>query len=350
MQKLFYQSTYDYNYNYPCNEYVTCKYFTKLMYLIIYEKIIDDCRNKIIEEIKLCGNNIDAKNELGWTALMLAARNSKNWSSFETVKLLLDAGADPNIYDKTIGNSILSMCVASSNKSSSLETVKLLLDRGVNINYKSIYGWTSLMLASRNSYKNSNIDTVKLLLQYGADIDTTNNYGRTALMCAIHASDTQISTKTIEILLEAGAKIDIQDFEGTTALIFSTKLSHYSGNIKIIQLLLNYGADYNIKDNNNKTFIDYLSDKYKISINKIMAIIEKTKIIKKHINKIIINNTNEFIYRPNSLRSKILNIKWDLDINSYNRVKIIDPNLIDYLGIYDAIDFIEKINYHYQYI
>ncbi|ANB50760.1 putative ankyrin repeat protein [Powai lake megavirus] len=350
MQKLFYQNTYDYNYNYPCNEYVTCKYFTKLMYLIIYEKIIDDCHNKIIKEIKLCGNNIDAKNELGWTALMLAARNSKNWSSIKTVKLLLDAGADPNIYDRTIGNSILSMCVASSNKSSSLETVILLLDKGANINYKSLYGWTSLMLASRNSYKNSNIDTVKILLQYGADIDAVNNYGRTALMCAIHASDTQISTKTIEILLEAGAKIDLRDFEGTTALIFSTKLSHYSGNIKIIQLLLDYGADYNIKDNNNKTFFDYLSDEYKNSINKIIIVIEKSKTIKKHINKIIINNTNEFIYRPNSLRSKILNIKWNLDIDSYNYVKITDPSLIDYLGIYNDTDFVNKIIDHYQYI
>lgn len=350
MQKIFYQDIYDYNYNYPCNEYVTCKYFTKLMYLIIYEKIIDDCHSKIIEEIILCKNNIDAKNELGWTALMLAARNCANWSSIETVKLLLDAGANPRNYDKTIGNSILSICAASSNKSSSFETVKLLLDRGAYINYKSIYGWTSLMLAARNSYKNSNIDTVKLLLQYDADINTTNNYGRTALMCAIHASDTQISTKTIEILLEAGAKIDIQDLEGVTALIFSTKLSHYSGNIKIIQLLLDYGADYNIKDNNNKTFFDYLSDKYKNTINKIITTIEKSKIIKIRTNKIIINNTNEFLYRPNSLRSKILNIKWNLDINSYNHIKITDHDLINYLGIYDATDFIEKIIDHYQYI
>ena len=42
-------------------------------------------------------SNIDTKNKVGWTALMLACRNSNKTSNNETVKLLLDNKANVNL-------------------------------------------------------------------------------------------------------------------------------------------------------------------------------------------------------------------------------------------------------------
>jgi len=73
--------------------------------------LIDAVKNGKTEEIKLLlenGADVNLKNNDGWTALMLASRNSNTESNIETVKLLLENGADPFILNNR--KDALSLC------------------------------------------------------------------------------------------------------------------------------------------------------------------------------------------------------------------------------------------------
>lgn len=94
----------------------------------------------------------------GWTALMLAARNSKTDSSSDIVKTLLEYGADPNLQNNT-GTTALIFAASWSD----LTSVKSLLDHDADPNIRTNKGNTALY------FVNTNIDIVKTLLDYGAD-------------------------------------------------------------------------------------------------------------------------------------------------------------------------------------
>ncbi len=68
---------------------------------------------------------------------MLAARNSRIDSSNETVKILLEHGANVNLQNKD-GYTALMSAAQYSKTSSSNETVKILLEYGANKNMKNI--------------------------------------------------------------------------------------------------------------------------------------------------------------------------------------------------------------------
>ena len=93
----------------------------------------------------------------------------------ETVKLLLDKGADVNM--KT-DNGETALIEASEN--GHIEVVKLLLDKGADVNAKDNYGNTSLILASSYGYH----EVVSILLENGADVNAITNSGYTALRLA----------------------------------------------------------------------------------------------------------------------------------------------------------------------
>ena len=60
------------------------------------------------------------------------------------------------------------------------ETVKRLLEGGADINVRDDEGRTALMFAVTNLHT----DSVKALLEHGADVNTRNNDGCTALILA----------------------------------------------------------------------------------------------------------------------------------------------------------------------
>ena len=104
------------------------------------------------------------KNNDNCTALMFAAAFS---STEDTVKLLIDAGADLDCKDKN-GLTALTWAVINTNGTSTENTVKLLVDAGADVNAKDKHGWTVLMNAI--DYLNSRcidsgkITNVKLVL------------------------------------------------------------------------------------------------------------------------------------------------------------------------------------------
>ncbi|BCS82640.1 ankyrin repeat protein [Cotonvirus japonicus] len=241
---------YGYNkiYNYCFNG--ECRFFTRLMHLIINERKIKNGHNVIVKYLKNRKNlkEINKKNEDGWSALMIAAVMCNKWSSFATVKLLIKLGADVNAknYDET---SILTLASFNSTIASSIKVVKLLLDHGANVNDQDSEGLTPLMLTCECTRKYSDIETVKLLLERGANINMKATYnGITALMLASKYASTNSTLKTVKLLLDYGADITIQDDILNTALMYACLNSKSKNGIETVKLLLDNGADIESKN------------------------------------------------------------------------------------------------------
>ena len=103
----------------------------------------------------------------------------------EKIEWLLERGADPN-KQNDIGYTALMLAARFSSSErgcSSEKTVEILLNKGADPNKQKKDGWTALMLAARNSSPErgeSSEKTVEILLEKGADPKIITNRGETA--------------------------------------------------------------------------------------------------------------------------------------------------------------------------
>jgi ankyrin repeat protein/CHAT domain-containing protein len=211
------------------------------------------------------GADVNAKDKNGYTALMVAVKHDH----IELVKLLIDKGVDVNVKHK--GNKTALMSAA---KRGNTETVKLLIDKDADVNAKDKKGKTALMIAARLG----NTKTVKLLIDKGADVNAKDSSDYTTLMRAVRLGNTEIvklliengadvnaknkadrtalmssvvfkKAETTALLLEYGADINDMDKFGFTTLMKAV----LSGNTETVKQLIENGADVNAKDKNGKT-------------------------------------------------------------------------------------------------
>lgn len=214
----------------------------------------------------------------GVTPLLLATLNL----NFDTAKLLLEKGGDPNRWD-TWGRAPLYAAVdlntipdggradrPSKDATSSLELITALLKAGANPNlqlklmppYRSLrddrgadgmltVGTTALLRAA----KAADVQAVKLLLAAGANPELPNVNGITPVMAAAGNAQSKIDTRgryksehdiveTIGLLVAAGADINGRDAQGQTALFGAATW----GWNDVVRALAARGARLDIKD------------------------------------------------------------------------------------------------------
>src|SRR5205085_73496 len=107
--------------------------FTKLMRYVMMTNANPELLTDISSMIKNNPKLLNEKNHAGWTALMLACRNSNTQSSVQTVKLLINAKADLNL--KTNKEWTALMMAFDNLETSHLEkTIELLIDVKINHN------------------------------------------------------------------------------------------------------------------------------------------------------------------------------------------------------------------------
>jgi ankyrin repeat protein len=145
--------------------------------LVVNEKTKSLQENKLtpprkISELLEKGANPNAKYADDQTALMLAVEHNRE----DTVKLLLDAGADVQAVDKKGRSALHVACQMAYTKPS---TIELLLDKGANIDAqtKDDLKLTPLMTAVLSE----NEAVVKTLLQRSANVTLRAETGETAL-------------------------------------------------------------------------------------------------------------------------------------------------------------------------
>ena len=233
------------------------------------------------------GADINAQDENGNTALMLAVENGQD----EAAKHLMEEGADVEAFNdlnKTaidIAESTKQKALLGSlekfknqnqdkdkeknqdkNKTSefdvnrrnkqgqtilmqlavkgNVEGAQKVINMGANVKGKDFKGHTALIFAANKGH----VDIVKLLVDKGANLDVKDGSGRTALVHAIEHKHTEVVSE----LLNKGARPDFR-LKGLTMLMIAA----YTGQQEVVQLLLDYGAGVKDKDIKGKTAIEY---------------------------------------------------------------------------------------------
>lgn len=231
--------------------------------------------SELVKNLLDAGADVNAKDEDGWTPLMIAANLDKPNAGI--INMLLDAGANPNVdveglraIDYLRANEIfnddstLERLEKMTDKPSSerriginelskqiyrgsVKGVKMLLDAGVNPDIREKEtDWTPLMDAVRQGEDH----IARLLIEAGADVNATAASHETALKKALY--NDPVDLEIMRILLEAGADINAADSYDVTPLIYAAKKCDSS----VIEFLLEYGADPNIERKKLKAF-DY---------------------------------------------------------------------------------------------
>jgi ankyrin repeat protein len=136
----------------------------------------------------------------GGTALLLAAEVNNT----EVVRVLLDAGADPNITtDQGMtplimasgGGTDIQRARAPEERAMAIDTVKLLIERGVDIKAIGQYGWTALHQASYQGLT----DVIEYLVSKGADINEMDSFGQTPLSISLAVLVQDIGARRLQI-------------------------------------------------------------------------------------------------------------------------------------------------------
>nr|MBP8083685.1 ankyrin repeat domain-containing protein [Spirochaetota bacterium] len=147
----------------------------------------------------------------------------------DIIKLLVEKGADINVYDST-GKTPLIAAVESGSETDAA----FLISNGADVNRKSSRGAGPVFSALTDSPKH--LKMIALLSSKGADLNMRDGSGRTALMIACE----QGFRRTAEVLIKNGADSKLKDYSGKNAMDYAVK----NQNSAIVKLLLVPGENH----------------------------------------------------------------------------------------------------------
>ena len=228
------------------------------------------------------------------TALVYAARSN----DLETVKVLLEAGADIN---QVTGYGWSPLLVATQNRYYKLAAY--LVDRGADPNLPNKGGWTPLYLATDNrNIENGDypvrkgdmdhLDFIKLLIDKGANVNArvkdstetrtvfTNQWldenGATAFLRASQSGDLEL----MKLLLARGADPKIATVLGVTALHVAAGIGWVEGityewsadaTYEAVRMLLGLGLDVNAQADTGRTALHGAAHKGRTNVIQALA-------------------------------------------------------------------------------
>jgi ankyrin repeat protein len=158
-------------------------------------------------------------------------RAACKFGSTETVRLLIEHGADPNPRD--FAEDILKVAARTGNA----EIILLLLENGAQVNAADVGSMSVLHCACQSGH----VGAVQVLLDHGADIDAQDSSWGTAICVASHRGHKEIT----HLLLDRGANIYIHGGRHGNAL--QAACDPECGHIdrETVVRLLDEGADPN---------------------------------------------------------------------------------------------------------
>ena len=177
------------------------------------------------------------------------------YGDVNTITKLIEEGQDVNLQ----GGSWHETALSAASRQGHMESVKILLDSGANPNISTKYGGNALTGATWKCHS----DIARLLVRKGAEINQRNfSHGSTPLMLAVECNDESL----VRFLLDHGAKTDIKNRANNDALMAATM----KGFSRMAQILIDYGADVNSKGCGNQTAIYQAAEKNSVETLKIL--------------------------------------------------------------------------------
>ena len=195
------------------------------------------------------GANVNAQDEMGWTALMHAVSyaNGRKLVSvpryIQLAQLLINRGANIHIVGGRVNAFTLSAKYANSTM------LRLLARKGANVNICApAVNYSAVQWAA---YK-GHVYTLQTLISLGAKVTGKGTCGNNALHLAVKFHN---RTRIFYYLLKVrnGININEKNREGNTALIIAAK----AGMFRNIAYLLRNGANVNLQNNKNETALMY---------------------------------------------------------------------------------------------
>ncbi len=191
------------------------------------------------------GQNINARNDFGSTALLLALDAQ---APTKIIHQILDAGADIRI----MGDNYMNALMVAFNENADETIINRLIKDSAQLNHISSDSQNSTMLMFALRYKNITVDMIRRLVKTSRpDIEATNKFQATALMMAIRNN---VDADIIAYLIEEGANIEAKDRNNKTP--FMLAFAHRNSD-EIIQMLIDKGANILARDNNGKDALLY---------------------------------------------------------------------------------------------
>lgn len=163
---------FNYNPNNPGRLSAWCKalYFARINEV---KEFIEQARDVSESELNKLLNRRESMLRMGGILHVIAGcRQEKSNRHVTLTKILLEAGANPNIKD-VAGYSALHHCCTIIGNPKTLEIGQLLLDNGADINARNRFGCTPLM----EPCINGKVDFVEFLVKNGADPSIKENHG-----------------------------------------------------------------------------------------------------------------------------------------------------------------------------
>lgn len=160
------------------------------------------------------------------------------YQDMETLKSLVEGGADVNYQDPQSGSTALMMACTYN----FVDMAKFLLEHDAKVNLQARNGATALTGAAAVSK-----ELVELLIVKGADIHLKTEEGTTAFTQSIVGvlSD-RITTDVAKLLLENGADVDEAPDKGNAAGYTCLMMAARNNQPDLVKFLVENGADLNV--------------------------------------------------------------------------------------------------------
>lgn len=171
------------------------------------------------------GADVTLLDPKGRTALGIAA----DLGRLEMTRTILSCGVKPDLTDRPVSP------LVRASRGGHLEIVRLLLQAGADPNRISTYGNAS---ALTDAIEKNHIEVVHVLVEAGADVNTPVEDACNAIQCAIPTGNLDL----IRFLLEAGADVNALNWWGANAL----HAAAYHGSPEIVALMIKTGAGINV--------------------------------------------------------------------------------------------------------
>jgi hypothetical protein len=209
----------------------------------------------------------------GWTPLHVAVEAG----AAEVVRLLLEAGADPNLRNASGYTPIQIMMICEVHTP---QLARLLIDAGADAGsplHRAILVGEELTpdllrFASAVDYAGNNAlhtaigvrrpDLIELLASSGTPVDGVDEDLTTPLMEAAAMGE----NAAIDALIRLRASLEMQDVNGRTALIFAAGNAHEAS----ARLLLDAGANVNAQDRFGNTALHYAYENEEFDIARLL--------------------------------------------------------------------------------